>query len=174
MAYTLDQFCQDCHDILTEGSNDAAREKIRANLEQLLVNEDFVADTYDENTPAGKRVLFHDKDTDVYVLAHVQEPGKRGNPHSHGESWAIYGNITGVTNMTIWRRTNSEDDDHAELEIAEEYAITPGVARAYGPGMIHSTQHPEKAWVIRVTGCDLDHMPRFRFDASKDKILEDA
>jgi hypothetical protein len=29
----------------------------------------------------------------------------------------------------IWRRTNAEDDDHAELEREEVDAITPGVAR---------------------------------------------
>ncbi|MDX1484307.1 MAG: hypothetical protein R3229_07485 [Alphaproteobacteria bacterium] len=174
MAYTLEEFCQDCHDILTRAPNDAGREEVRGNLEKLLDNADFVAETWNDDTPPGKRVLYHDKDTDVYVLAHVQEPGKRGNPHSHGESWAIYGNALGSTEMTVWRRTNAEDDDHTELEIEEVYSITPGVARAYGPGVIHSTAHPEKAWVVRVTGTDLDTLPRYRFDASKDKILESA
>ena len=174
LVYSLEQFSADCHDILTRSSDDPAREQICANLENLLANADFVKDTFQDDTPPGKRMLYHDDDTDVYVFAHVQEPGKRGNPHSHGASWAIYGNAKGVTNMAMWRRTNSDDADHAELEITEEYAITPGVARAYGPGLIHSTQHPEKAWVIRVTGTNLDHMPRFRFDPSKDKILQNA
>lgn len=174
MAYTLDQFCADCHDILTKGVDDAAREKVRANMEKLLANPEFVAETWQDDTPPGKRVLYHDSDSDVYVLAHVQEPGKKGNPHSHGASWAIYGNALGETDMTEWRRTNSEDDDHAELEVAESYSITPGVARAYGPGLIHSTGHPGKAWVLRVTGTDLDTLPRYRFDASKDKILQEA
>jgi hypothetical protein len=174
MAYSLDEFCGDCHDILIRGSDDAGREQIRANLEKLLANADFVSETFQDDMPASKRALYHDEDTDVFVYAHVQEEGKRGNPHSHGASWAIYGNAVGITNMTMWHRTNAETDDHAELEITEEYAITPGVARAYGPNLIHSTQHPGKAWVIRVTGTDLDDLPRYRFDASKDKILETA
>jgi hypothetical protein len=38
-----------------------------------------------------KRVLFHDADTDAFVLAHIpQRTGKR-RPHSHGASWAVYG-----------------------------------------------------------------------------------
>ena len=37
--------------------------------------------------------------------------------------------------------------------------------------MIHSTAHPEKAWVIRVTGTDLDAIPRFRFRPKTDKII---
>ena len=39
--------------------------------------------------------------------------------------------------------------------------------------MIHSTAHPEKAWVIRVTGTDLDALPRYRF-GKHDRILERA
>jgi hypothetical protein len=41
----------------------------------------------------------------------------------------------------------------------------------YLPHVIHSTAHPEKAWVIRVTGTDLDHLPRFRFHPQRDKIV---
>ena len=31
---------------------------------------------------------------------------------------------------------------------------------------------PEKAWVIRVTGTDLDAIPRYRFRPKTDKIVE--
>jgi hypothetical protein len=37
--------------------------------------------------------------------------------------------------------------------------------------VIHSTAHPEKAWVIRVTGTDLDALPRYHF-RKQDRILE--
>lgn len=121
-----------------------------------------------------KRVLFHDAGTDVYVQAHLQEPGKRGRPHSHGASWAVYGNIAGRTDMTEWRRVNPLGEDHAVLEAASRYPLGPGDARAYPPHVIHSTEHPEKALVIRITGTDLDAIPRFHFDASKDRIVERA
>ena len=39
------------------------------------------------------------------------------------------------------------------------------------PGVIHSTEHQQKAWVIRVTGTDLDKLPRYHF-RKQDKILE--
>ena len=45
--------------------------------------------------------------------------------------------------------------------------------RAYGPGVIHSTAHRQKAWVIRVTGTDLDKLPRFRL-RKQDRVLEKA
>jgi len=119
-------------------------------------------------------VLYHDAETDMYVLAHVQAGRKLGKPHSHGASWAVYGNALGLTEMTEWRRTNPENEESAVLEPLDRYRIGPGETRAYGPGIIHSTAHPEKAWVIRVTGTDLDAIPRFHFREQRDKILEKA
>ena len=52
-------------------------------------------------------------------------------------------------------------------------ALRPGQTRAYGPGVIHSTAHPEKAWVIRITGTDLDKLPRYHF-RKQDRVLENA
>lgn len=175
MSYTLDRFCADCHEILTADPTAGGRERIRARLEQLLANESFVSETFSEDMPPGRRELYHDAETDVYVLAHVQEVGKGpGRPHSHGASWAIYGNARGNTDMTEWRRVNAAADAHAELEVADAYTLGTGQARSYEPGVIHSTAHPEGAWVIRVTGTDLDTLPRYRFDPKRDRILADA
>jgi hypothetical protein len=171
MGYALDNFCTDIHKILSDDQSQSSLEQVAGKLQQLVSNPDFIAATFSDDTPPGKRELWHDPDTDAYVLAHVQKAGKGGHPHSHGKSWAIYSNCKGYTEMTEWLRTNSEDDDHAELEVKEVYRIGPGDTKAYGPGMIHSTAHPEKAWVIRITGGDLDYVPRFRFDPRKDKIL---
>ena len=97
-------------------------------------------------------------------------PGKTGRPHSHGTSWAIYGNAKNVTTMTEWTRTNSPSEAHYELEASSKYGLGPGQTRAYGPGVIHSTAHTDKCWVIRVTGTDLDKLPRYHF-RKQDKIL---
>jgi len=107
-------------------------------------------------------------------MAHVQEAGKGGHPHSHGDSWAIYGNAKGFTDMTEWRRVNPEGEEQAVLESSSKYRLGPGDSKAYGAGVIHSTGHPEKAWVIRITGGDLDQVPRFRFHPKRDKIVEKA
>jgi hypothetical protein len=40
--------------------------------------------------------------------------------------------------------------------------------------MIHSTEHPEKCWVIRITGTDLDVLPRYKFRKFRDQIIEKA
>ena len=170
MAYTLEQFCADSRTILTSQALAGALPQIAERLGRLLANADFVAATFSDDMPPGKRVLYHDKELDFYVLAHVQQGGKVGKPHSHGTSWAIYGNAKAVTDMTEWRRVNAESDEHYELVATSQYGLGPGQTRAYGPGMLHSTAHKEKAWVIRVTGTDLDKLPRYHF-RKQDKIL---
>ena len=173
MAYTLQQFCADHRALLTSGQPlDKALPQVAEKLSALLRNPEFVAETFNDDTPIGRRTLHHDTDTDVYVLAHVYDGPKKGSPHNHGASWAVYGTARGVTNMTEWRRTNSETEAQAVLAPVEHYGLTPGLTRAYGPGVLHSTEHPAKAWVIRVTGTDVDAIPRFRFKPERDRIVE--
>ena len=173
MAYSLDQFCADHRAILTSSQPLAtALPQIAEKLSILLRNPQFVAETFSDDTPVGRRMLHHDPQTDVYVLAHVYEGPKKGTPHSHGASWAVYGTARAVTNMTEWRRINPESESAAVLEPVESYALRAGDSRAYGPGVLHSTEHPEKAWVIRVTGTDLDAIPRYRYRAKTDRIVE--
>jgi hypothetical protein len=173
MTYTLAEFCAESRAILKSQPLPNALPRIAERLGRLLVDPAFVAATFSDDMPPGRRVLHHDPDTDFYVLAHVQEGNKVGKPHSHGASWAIYGNAREYTEMTEWRRTNPEHDDHAELVPVSKYRLGPGETKAYGPDVIHSTAHPEKAWVIRVTGTDLDVLPRYHF-GKQDRILQQA
>jgi hypothetical protein len=139
-------------------------------LRPLLRDPEFAELAFADRT-IRKRVLFHDADTDVYVLAHIHEAGKRGKPHSHGASWAVYGNVAGVTEMTEWRRVNPDGEPHAVLEPSSHYRLGPGDSRVYPPYLVHSTAHPENAFVIRVTGTDLDRIPRYGFDPQHDAIV---
>lgn len=173
MAYGLDEFCSDLHRIIKE-EGQKGLPAVADKLKGLLTNPEFVTATFSEDMEPGKRVLWHDEETDAYVLAHVQQAGKGGNPHSHGASWAIYGNARGYTDMTEWTRVNPESEESVVLEKGDAYRLGPGQTRAYGSGMIHSTSHPEKAWVIRITGCDLDKIQRYAFRPRKDRILEKA
>jgi hypothetical protein len=173
MAYTLAEFCADSRGILkTEPPSDALAH-IAERLGRLLANPAFVAETFSDDMPPGRRVLYRDAETDFHVLAHVQEGNKTGKPHSHGSSWAIYGNAREHTEMTEWRRTNPESETHAVLQAVSRYRLGPGETKAYGPRVIHSTAHPKKAWVIRVTGTDLDVLPRYHF-GKQDRMLEQA
>jgi hypothetical protein len=170
-AYGLSDFTRDLREIL-QADGQAGLERIAEKLETLLANPAFVAETFTDDLPPGKRVLYHDPETDAYVLAHVHAPSASpGLPHTHGASWAVYGNARGATEMTIWKRVNPPSDDHAKLAVADTYLLEAGDARPYASGAIHSTNQPGKAWVIRVTGTDLDTLPRYRFNRATDKMV---
>jgi len=173
MPYTLRNFCADLSATLKAKGQDGLPD-IARKLSELLGNPEFVTATFSDDMPPGRRELWHDPQTDAYVLAHVQEGGKVGRPHSHGASWAIYGTVRGVTEMTEWRRVNPPSAPGAVLEKTRQYALGPGQTRGYASGAIHSTAHPQKAWVVRITGTDLDAIARYRFNAKTDKILENV
>ncbi len=174
MAYELSDFCADARKALKTKPLDAALEEVADHLRDLLANEAFIAETFNDETPFGKRSLHHDAELDFHVLAHVQAPGKAGAPHSHGSSWAIYGNARGYTEMTEYRRVNDASEEASVLQKSDHYRVSKGQSRAYGPNVIHSTAHPEKAWVVRITGTDLDVLPRFHFKKSRDRMVEAA
>jgi len=174
MAYTLDQFIADCKSSLAREPGPPGREQVRANLEKLLANPDFLAQYTGDDQPKGVKVLYEDEKLGFQVLAHINEKAHASPPHDHGASWAIYGQATQYTDMTEWRRVNPESEDSAQLIQTDAYRLGPGQTRAYGPHMIHATAHPEQSWVVRVTGTDLDNLPRYRFHPKRDKILERA
>lgn len=165
MAYGLEEFCSDAHDALVADSGHDGREKLRQHLETLLANPEFVAEHLAPSAP-GKHRLHHDPETGIYVYVHGSDDHDRvGKPHDHGTSWAIYGQATGATNMTVWRRLDDgESESHAELEVAQTFTLSPGVVALFDPGVIHSTAHPKPARWVRVTGTDLNNVRRFSYD----------
>ena len=175
MAPTLETFCAQCRAVLKSGEPLATGLPVMAaHLARLVADPTFVAATWQPGDTFAKKALFRDQDTDFLVLAHVHQGPKEGPPHSHGASWAIYGTALGVTSMKEWRRINPDAEGGAVLALAERYDLAAGEARSYGPHLIHSTIHPGPAWVIRVTGTNLDVLPRYRFDKKRDRIAEAA
>ena len=169
MAYDLDQFIADTRASLKRDPGPAGRETVRANLERLLANKDFVARTCGDDAPAGLKVLYEDKELGFQVLAHINDKARKSPPHDHGASWAIYGQATRHTDMIEWERTGG-DDSHAELKEVKRYRLNPGQAGIYQNGAIHSIDYPDRARFIRVTGTNLDKIERVRFDLASGKV----
>ena len=169
MPYDLDQFIADTRAALKRDPGPAGRESVRANLERLLANQDFVARTCGDDAPLGLKVLYEDKDLGFQVLAHVNDKGRKSPPHDHGDSWAIYGQATKYTDMIEWERAGG-DDSHAQLKEAKRYRLEPGHAGIYQDGKIHSIDYPDRARFIRVTGTNLDNIKRVRFDLATGEV----
>ena len=169
MAYDLVQFVADCRAILTRDQGPRGREDVRAHLERLLSNKDFVAATCGEGAPSGLKLLYEDKDLGFQVLAHVNDKARKSPPHDHGESWAIYGQATKYTDMIEWKRVDG-GGARAELKEVKRYRLNPGQAGIYQDGAIHSIDYPDGARFIRVTGTNLDKIDRVRFDLATGEV----
>jgi len=173
MAYDLEQFIADCRAALSSDPGPNGREQVRVALERLLANAEFVRRVCGEQVPHGLNVLYEDPTLGFQILAHVNAKARTSPPHDHGASWAIYGQATRYTDMTEWERLDDgADPDRATLKPAKQYRLMPGQAGIYQEGAIHSIDYPANARFIRVTGTNLDRIPRRRFDLTTGKATQ--
>ena len=171
MSYDLDQFISDCRTALTRDPGPDGREEVRAKLERLLENKDFVEEYCGDNVPRGLKVLYEDPDLKFQILAHINDRARVSPPHDHGASWAIYGQATKYTDMIEWEREDDgSDPKHAKLRPAKKYRLTPGKAGIYQNGKIHSIDYPDYARFVRVTGTNLDNINRIRIDLKTGEV----
>jgi predicted metal-dependent enzyme (double-stranded beta helix superfamily) len=171
MPYDLDQFVSDCRSILKRDPGPSGREQVRLQLERLLSNKDFVEQYCGEQVPRGLKVLYEDPDLGFQVLAHINEKARVSPPHDHGDSWAIYGQATGYTDMIEWERVDDgADAARAELRPTKKYRLNPGQAGIYQDGAIHSIDYPDNSRFIRVTGTNLDRIKRDSFDLATGQV----
>lgn len=171
MTYTLEQFCADCRRTLSEHPGSDGRERVRDLLERLLANREFVEATLGPDATPGRHALYEDPELGFVVLAHVNNDAHESPPHDHGTSWAVYGQAKEWTDMTEWRRTDEGDDEGVELEPVRTYRLEPGKAGLYDVGAIHSIHYPAGARFVRVTGRDLDQVPRTKYDLAAHRAV---
>jgi predicted metal-dependent enzyme (double-stranded beta helix superfamily) len=171
MSYELEDFCKECHQTLAAGSARTQLEAVREALGRLLANADFVDRTCGPAAQPGLHLLYEDKELGFQVLAHINEKPRVSPPHDHGQSWAVYGQATGHTDMTEFRRVDDRSDAaHAKLEVARKYRLNPGEVGIYADGAIHSIDYPARSRFIRITGTNLDKIYREAFDPATGKI----
>jgi hypothetical protein len=171
MSYDLDRFIADCRNDLTRDPGPKGREQVRANLERLLRNEDFVKAHCGDDLPRGLKVLYEDKTLGFQILCHANDKARVSPPHDHGASWAIYGQATKYTDMIEWEREDDGGDPkHAKLRPARKYRLNPGHAGIYQDGTIHSIDYPDRAVFVRVTGTNLDTINRIRIDLNTGEV----
>ena len=113
-------------------------------------------------------MLYEDPELKFQVLAHINEKARMSPPHDHGASWAIYGQAKLWTDMIEWKREDDGTDPrHAKLTPAKKYRLNPGQAGIYQDGAIHSIDYPDGARFVRVTGTDLEQVPRLKFNLAR-------
>ena len=120
MAYTLENLAADCNQALKDDSGSAGRDKMARHLETALKDREFVAAQFPPENEVERQVIYEDPDFGFCILAHVYQGAKASNPHDHADSWAIYGQADGVTEMTDWRKVKDASGDEPGVVEAEK------------------------------------------------------
>ena len=167
MAYTLKQFAADCHDALATDSGPAGREVVRQHVEKALQDRQFLATHLGPDNHQERSVIYEDPELGFCICAHVYSDAKRGNPHDHGPTWAIYGQAEGETKMTDWRIVTAPAGDQkpGKVERVRSYTLKPGDAYLYNVGDVHAPLRYAPTKLIRIEGQNTDKIKRTPLEA---------
>ena len=165
MSYTLDQFAADCHDALKADPGQAGREKVLEYVKKALKDKEFVATNLGDKADKERNIIYEDPELGFCICAHVYKGAKKGYPHDHGTTWAIYGQAVGETEMTDWEFvTRPEGDKPGKVKMTRSYHLKPGDAHLYPVGAIHAPMREGPTRLIRIEGENADNLTRTRIE----------
>jgi hypothetical protein len=164
MTHTLDSFAARVRDTLQKDNTPAGREKVAALLRGVLNDRPFVESLFDEGSPERK-VIYEDPQLGFCILAHRYTDARKGPPHDHGPSWAIYGQADGETIMSDWLPLGEATPGKpVKAKQLREYTLTPGLTRVYNEGDVHAPTRTGPSRLIRIEGTDLERVARGRYE----------
>lgn len=165
MGKALEEFAAECRAILKKDTGKSGLDEVCRRLEKVLVSKEFVAEHFGPGKDAPRKVLYEDPELGFCILAHAYKGGTGSPPHDHGPSWAIYGQVEGVTTMTEYRlAARPEDGKPGKAAPVKSYDLAPGMAVAYGVGQLHSPKRAGDTRLLRIEGMNLDRVQRDRFE----------
>lgn len=167
MAYTLDEFAADCREALKADPGHGGREAVRGLVEKALEDKDFVAAHLGPKATKERDIIYEDPELGFCICAHVYSDARRGKPHDHGPTWAIYGQAVGETEMTDWRIVaKGEGERPTKVELARSYRMKPGDAHLYDVGDVHAPLREGPTRLIRIEGCNTERVKRTPIEAA--------
>jgi hypothetical protein len=168
MSRTLEELAGAIRQALKHEPGRPDLERVRLLVEEALADEAFVGSVFGPQRTAVREVVYEDPELGFCICAHVYAGEAHGEPHDHGESWAIYGQAEGATEMTEWRIVRpAKDGEPALVEPVRTYRLAPGMAQLYQVGAVHSPSRAGPTKLLRVEGKNLDHVRRTPIKAAE-------
>jgi len=165
MEFTLDSFASECRRLLKADPGPAGRDKVRAVVQEVLKDEKFLGTYLNENTP-DREVIYEDPELGFCICAHLNRDAREANPHDHGNSWAIYGQAFGETEMSDWEVIEpAAEGKPGKVRRAKVYVLKPGMAHIYNEGDVHSPKRVTTTGLIRIEGKNTQKMKRLAYKA---------
>jgi len=168
MSYTLNELAAHIPREPARPPPAAAKPAVCRLVSRVLTDREFVA-THLKDRPTGanpREILYQDPELGFCICGHVYGGKAIGSPHDHGASWAIYGQATGVTEMTDWTIVEKGGADKPSLvEPVRTYLMHPGDVQFYDVGAVHSPKREAPVKLVRIEGANLDHVKRSNIKA---------
>ena len=155
MSLPFNDFVAFASQQLRRNSGIAGRERVRQALEETLLHPTTIAQVGDDQPQ--RRVLYHDPEVGFEILGHVFPGARRTQPHDHGPTWAIYGQVAGTTTMDEWDILSEPvGDEPGKVHLAWSFPLTPGRVHLYNEGVLHAPRREAPAKLIRIEGPGLE------------------
>ncbi|HEY3917590.1 MAG TPA: hypothetical protein VGL83_07340 [Stellaceae bacterium] len=166
MSLTLEQLAASCGRALAADPGVAGRRQVCALVEEACKDQDFVAAHFGAGT--GQRdILYEDPELGFCICAHSYRDARESQPHDHGPSWAIYGQVAGETVMSDWTLLEPAGEGKmGKVKFARNYTLAPGKAHLYNEGDLHSPRRDGPTKLLRIEGRNLDKVRRFGYRAA--------
>ena len=141
MGYSLEQFADGCHRILTEDPGPEGRKKVCALVQDVLAGRGLRRHA-SRRRRAGAQDPVRRPASSASASSPTSTTGaKESQPHDHGPSWAIYGQARGETVMSDWAVVEpASEDKPGKVRHVRAYPLKPGMAKVYNEGDVHSPQ----------------------------------
>jgi hypothetical protein len=167
MPYTLEQYAADCRAALLKDPGPAGREIVRRYTERASTDPEFVARYFGPDENSDRKILYQDPDLHFCILSHVYRGARNSPPHDHGPSWAVYCQVSGITEMTDWKLVQKPANGQpGKVEKVRTYDLKPGTAHVYNEGDLHSPRREADTRLIRIEGRDLTKVKRDKFEVA--------
>lgn len=164
MAYTLEKFASQCHDLLKAQPGPAGRQQVAELLKEVLVDPQFVEANLGSNI-GEREVVYEDPELGFCIVAHNYQGAKSSTPHDHAHSWAIYGQARGETEMRDYALIEAAADDKpGKVRQTKTYKLTPGVAHVYNEGDLHAPERMASTSLIRIEGTNMSKVKRAAYE----------
>jgi hypothetical protein len=167
-SYTLNQLAADIRAALKADPGRGGKAVVGRYVSRALTDPKFIAAHLKDRAPGAdpREVLYEDPELGFCICGHVYDGPANGKPHDHGESWAIYGQATQITEMTDWKIVEKGEAGKPSLvEPVRTYEMKPGDAHLYDVGDVHSPRRDTACKLIRIEGKNLDHVKRSNIKA---------
>lgn len=167
MNQVIEKFAAECHEILKEEPGASGLEQMRQRSEKVLVNKEVIKVYLGPDAESPQNILYEDPELGFCIIAHVFKGPRVRDPHDHGPSWAIYGQVEGTTKMTESRLLEKPADGKpGKVEPAKACDLKPGMAVAYDVGVLHAPVRDATTKRLRLEGMNMDGMKRDKFEAA--------